>query len=301
MGPHVYVNVHWPWPMRKPFQRKSLVLGALGGGLGDELMCLPIFEEIKRRNPMCHITFVSRRPDYFKKHPAIDEGVADGPGAVGLRLSYTYTVPPPRPLMTHLGECVGIIGHFDKINPPPISPSAAVKEFMDGLRQPIIVVQPLSSQWTVNKSWPLKAWEELVEILLQESVTIVEVGTESAFAGDRFPEGFVSVAGRTNLEDLAYVISRADVFIGPSSSGMHLANAYCVKSVIIFGGYESPSGYGFPLTTAFYSPVECAPCWKQTCPYDIKCLRAIQPAKVAAEAMRLLKGEMPLGTILVNP
>jgi ADP-heptose:LPS heptosyltransferase len=262
-------------------------LHALGGGLGDELMCLPIFEEIKRRNPGCRITFVTRRPDFFKHHPAIDEARAHTSNPPGLRLGYQYVVPPVRSLMTHMAECVGIIARFEKINPPPLDPSREIIAEVDALRQPIIVIQPLAGGWTTNKNWPLSSWRALITELLREG-TVVETGTEPAFPSGTFPENFVSVAGRTPLPDLAYVISRANLFIGPSSGGMHLANAYGVPSVIIFGGYEAPVGYDYPFKAALYSPVECAPCWRRDCPYDIKCLRAITPEQVLTEARKAL-------------
>jgi ADP-heptose:LPS heptosyltransferase len=271
--------------MRKPYQRDSLILKPVGGGIGDELMCLPVFEEIKRRNPACRITFVTRRPDFFREHPAIDAVCEESPRA--LTLAYHYALPPPRPLMTLMSECAGIIGDFTKINAPPLRPSDEVRALIDALPRLPVVIQPLASQWTTNKSWPLESWELLIRDLLKDG-PVLEIGTEPAFPAETFPPGFVSMAGRTTIEDLAYVISRARLFIGPSSGGMHLANAYGVKSVIIFGGYESPEGYHYPFASALYTPVECAPCWRQTCPYNLKCLRAITPERVASEARRAL-------------
>ena len=194
--------------------------------------------------------------------------------------------------MTHMAECVGIVGHFEKINLHPIEPSEETRARMDALRAPVIVIQPLSSRWTTNKNWPLESWQALIQDLIKEG-TVLEVGTEPAFPPGRFSEGFVSMAGRTSIQDLAYIISRAQLFIGPSSAGMHLANAHGVKSVIIFGGYESPHGYQYPLTTALFTPVECAPCWRRDCPYELKCLRVISSERVATEARKILKGDIP--------
>ena len=71
-GPNAFIWAHWPWPLRKPWQRSRLRVQGTGGGVGDEMMALPIFTEIKRRNPRCHITFLTFRPDFFRGHPAID-------------------------------------------------------------------------------------------------------------------------------------------------------------------------------------------------------------------------------------
>ncbi|MGA3169854.1 MAG: glycosyltransferase [Chthoniobacteraceae bacterium] len=292
LGPRAGVTARWP--MRKPYERRALVLRAPGGGFGDELMCLPIFEEIKRRNPACRISFVTRRPDFFRAHPAIDGVIADSASAPGIKLSYNYVIPPPRPLMTLMAECVGIIAHFDRITLPPIVPSESTARLLDSLPRPLIVIQPLSSGWTTNKNWPIESWRALVPDLTADGA-VLEIGTAPAFEGENFGPGFHSVAGQTSLSDMAEVIRRADLFIGPSSAGMHLANAHGVKSVIIFGGYESPAGYEYARTSAFYSPVECAPCWRQDCPYHLKCLHAIAPERVIAEARKLLATPRPAG------
>ena len=84
-----------------------------------------------------------------------------------------------------------------------------------------------------------------------------------------YRENFISLVGGTTLEELAYIISVADLFVGPVSGGMHLANAFHVPAVIIVGGYEAPAGYPYKDVSFFYSPVECAPCWAKTCPFDL--------------------------------
>ena len=287
LGPKAYIGAHWPWPRQKPYQRKSLILRPPGGGIGDELMCLPVFEEIKRRNPSCRITFMTRHPDFFKGHPAIDEVLQGGPDSPGLRLVYHHALPPPRPLMTLMAECVGMEASFDRIHPPPVTPSEKIRDRIDAICAPFIAVQPLASNWTTNKSWPLEYWRSVIQAL-GASHLVVEVGNRPAFAPGDFDGNFLSLAGETGLADFAYLISRSRLFIGSSSGGMHVANAYNVDSVIVFGGYEAPEGYNYPRTTAFYSPVPCAPCWRRTCPYDLKCLRAITPDQVIAAAERML-------------
>lgn len=289
-GPEVFIAAHWPWPMRKPYQRRQLRLLAPGGGIGDELMCTPIFAEIKRRNPRCQITFFTRHPEFFKDHPDIDsvESLTRGEWPKALRLAYHYTLPPPRPLMTLMAECVGIIAHFDQVKPPPIVPSESVRASIEQIPRPRIVIQAMSSRWTVNKNWPADCWRRLIEMLV-EKLHVIEVGTDSPFDRGMFGPRFHSFVGKTSLSDLAYVMSQADLFIGPSSGGMHFANAYGIKSVIIFGGYESPAGYEYPRTVSFYTS-KTEPCWSmEPCPHCAQCLAEIQPAEVYAAVRSLLE------------
>jgi ADP-heptose:LPS heptosyltransferase len=96
------------------------------------------------------------------------------------------------------------------------------------------------------------------------------------------------------------MIGQADLFVGPPSSGMHLANSYRVPSVIIYGGYESPMSYNYPQSEALYNSVVCAPCWKTTeCPYARECLHGITPKDVFERMAKRLpdltaKPSMPL-------
>lgn len=249
-------------------------------------MCTAIFAEIKGRNPDCRITFITRYPDYFGSHPLIDAVEPETKPAQRdvVRLAYHYTIPPSRPLMTLMGECVGLQVAIQQLLPPPIEVPAGIAAELAAVPKPRVIIQPLSSSWTTNKNWPVGHWRELIE-LLKDNFSVIEVGQEPLFP-EPIP-GLYSFAGRTDLKELAYIISQADLFVGPSSGGMHLANAYQIPSVIIFGGYESPEGYRYPRSEVFYSPVPCAPCWLQTCPHDLKCLQAISPESVAAAACKL--------------
>ena len=128
---------------------------------------------------------------------------------------------------------------------------------------------------------PAESWKALIE-KLTERFEVIEVGTQPLFPGHDFGPRFHSFAGATTLTDFVWIMSQGSVFVGPSSGGMHIANAFRVPSVIIFGGYESPTGYGYSGAT-FYSAVPCAPCWTTVpCPYDLKCLRMIAPETVFA-------------------
>ncbi|RYD79272.1 MAG: hypothetical protein EOP84_13245, partial [Verrucomicrobiaceae bacterium] len=131
-----------------------------------------------------------------------------------------------------------------------------------------------------NKQWPRENWAELIRQLTEEC-EVIEVGTESLVNNAQFGSRFHSFAGATDLVSFAQIIASADAFIGPVSGGMHLANALRVPSVIIFGGYESPSGHHYSQMTSLYSPVACAPCWLPSeCPNSRKCLQMISPAQV---------------------
>lgn len=277
-----FIRVRWPWPLRKPWQRDRLRIASFGGGVGDEMMCTPIFREIKRRNPRCRVTFLSRHPELHRGNPHLDEVEPFSPDHAGgvYWLTYGPIHPPPRPLIELMAECIGLDFMSRELDPPALEPPPEIRRAIDAIPAPRIVIQPLSSRWTPNKNWPAESWAELVAMLAAK-FDVIEVGGETLFPGREFGPRFHNFCGRTDLAGFAHAIRSAAVFIGPVSSGMHLANAFKVPAVVIYGGYESPAGHDYPNTVALYSPVPCAPCWLGSdCPYDRKCLRMIEPKRV---------------------
>ena len=227
----------------------------------------------------------------FRSNPNLDAVEPYSADALrdAFQLTYGPVLPPTRPLITLMAECVGLDLQADQLDPPAVTPTSGLRAARESLSGPLIVVQPQASQWTPNKQWPVESWEELIRLLAAE-FEVVEVGKETLFPQHEFGPRFRSLAGETTMEDFAWIISQAAVFLGPVSGGMHFADAFRIRSVIIYGGYESPEGHRYPLTQAFYTPVPCAPCWLTTaCPYDRKCLSAIQPETVfrAARAAAL--------------
>jgi ADP-heptose:LPS heptosyltransferase len=254
-------------------------------------MCLPVLAAIKQRNPACRITWVSRYPEVFSGMAGLDavELYEPGKSADVLELTYGPEVPPKRPLITHLAECVGLELPSQVPPLPPLAPAPALRSEIDALPRPRVIIQPRASRWTPVKNWPLPNWIALVRQLV-EHCTVIEVGTEPAFADCDFGPHFHSFAGRTSLTDFMWLIGQGEVFVGPSSGGMHIAAAHGLQSVIIFGGYERPEGYQYPRTTTFYRQVECAPCWRSDdCPYELKCMQQVAPDEVFAAVRRALE------------
>ena len=323
-GSRAFVQLRWPWPLRKPYQRRRLLLRPPGVGIGDNLMCTPIFREIKRRNPGCHITFLTRYPELFKYNPHLDRLVASATSqetaevirlgydhlaprftadrllAKGLEtyrqaakgrlfFGYAHPSPPPRPLITIMAECVGLESfdnHEVECTVPVVTPEFRTR--VAQITRPMIVIQPHASDWTPNKTWPATYWRELVQALVAD-YDVVEAGTRAVIGPDFQHARFHSLAGSTSVSEFVHLVSVAQLFVGPVSGGMHLASAFHVPALILYGGWESPAGHRYPNVVPFYSPIECAPCWLTTpCPYQIKCLTMIHPPQVMAAVRQAL-------------
>ena len=180
-----------------------------------------------------------------------------------------------------MAECVGLESfdnHEVECTVPVVSPEFRTQ--VAQITRPMIVIQPHASDWTPNKTWPATYWRELVETLVVD-YDVVETGTRAVIGADFQHARFHSLAGHTSVGEFIHLVSTAQLFVGPVSGGMHLASAFQVPAVILYGGWESPAGHRYPNVIPFYSPIECAPCWLTTpCPYQTKCLTMISPALV---------------------
>jgi ADP-heptose:LPS heptosyltransferase len=269
-------------PLLAPY-RKAEVHLVREGALGDVLMATPALRRLKELSPKCRVTFYTHFASLVRGLPFIDEvrPVAEAPAGKRILLRYENLVPVRRHIARIFGEMMGVDVRDDR-------PSCMLdtrlldryrREFRD-LPRPWIIVNRKAGPWSPNKNWPESHWEELIGRLLHWA-TVIETGTGDPVErpGDR--GRYVSLVGRLSLEALAAAIAAADLHVGPDSGPMHLAAAFDVPAVVIFGGYIEPSCTSYPGNIDLYSPVPCAPCWlTELCPYGHPCLHQITPQQV---------------------
>ena len=116
---------------------------------------------------------------------------------------------------------------------------------------------------------------------------------EQGLAGD-----CLNLAGRTTVRELMALIKRCSFFITNDSGPMHIAAAFGVPLVAIFGPTDHAGTAPFTeLAAVVRSPVDCAPCKLRTCPTDHACMRGVTVNQVldAARTVRKAGGckELP--------
>lgn len=105
----------------------------------------------------------------------------------------------------------------------------------------------------------------------------------------------VSIAGKTNLRELAWCIKRARLLITNDSAPLHIAGSVGTPSVAIFGPtdyrkYGPRVGLGFPI----YRKMHCSPCEKAQCRYNLECMKAIGADEVFEIAKDILDAKKHL-------
>ncbi len=101
----------------------------------------------------------------------------------------------------------------------------------------------------------------------------------------------VNLAGKTSMRELMALIKRCNFFITNDSGPMHIAAAFDVPQVAIFGSTDHTGTSPYSKNAVVVrSEVECAPCKLRECPTDHRCMKAVTVEAVTNAALTLLNG-----------
>ncbi|MCB1142090.1 MAG: lipopolysaccharide heptosyltransferase II [Leptospiraceae bacterium] len=142
-----------------------------------------------------------------------------------------------------------------------------------------------SSVWE-TKRMPAEKFIELIRMILDKSTLLpLLIGSKSDQAlceeiQKDFGENIKNFSGKTNLQELSYIISGAKVLISNDSSPIHIASAFNIPTVQIYGATVPDFGYTTLSEMHFISEVNglnCRPCGihgGNTCPQNhFRCMK----------------------------
>ena len=145
------------------------------------------------------------------------------------------------------------------------------------------------------KRWPAIHYAELAKSL-DMPVVLLGSGKEAPLCDEIAAEAggdrCINLAGKTSLLDAFALIASAMAVVSNDSGLMHVAAAFGVPQVALFG--SSSPHHTPPLNerasvvwlrddAAYQPPLDCAPCFQRECPLGhTRCLFDITPARVRA-------------------
>ena len=119
-----------------------------------------------------------------------------------------------------------------------------------------------------------------IEISQEIEVKLQELGVNN----------FTNLAGKTTIQELCANIGACSLFVTNDSGPMHIAAAYQVPTVAIFGPtkYKETSQWKNERSQIIRHEMECSPCMKRECPLGHHdCMKGISSQEVI-EALRAL-------------
>ena len=96
----------------------------------------------------------------------------------------------------------------------------------------------------------------------------------------------IVLSGKTTLRELMNIIRRCSIFLTNDTGPMHIANAFNVPLVAIFGSTDPEDTAPFHNRQAVVrNPVNCAPCYLRHCPIDHRCMTGVSVQQVYQAAL----------------
>jgi heptosyltransferase-3 len=198
---------------------------------------------------------------------------------------------------------------------PVVAPPAApLPEDIAQALQPVFVAIHAPSMWPY-KQWAPESYRQLAEGLLARGVQVVLTGSggardQACIAPLRTlapAPRLLDVSGRLDFNQLAGLLTRAALYVGPDTSVSHLAAATGVRTVAIFGPTNPQRWSPWPSSgaavlqrrermqssgnvTLLQAGLPCVPCTRAGC-HDHNqshsdCLAVITPQRVLEVVLR---------------
>jgi heptosyltransferase-2 len=102
----------------------------------------------------------------------------------------------------------------------------------------------------------------------------------------------LNLAGKTTLRELMALLKLCRVVLTNDSGPMHVAAALGTPVVVPFGSTSpeltGPGLPGDPRHQLLTSGAPCSPCFRRTCPIDLRCMTGIGPERVVEAVCRAL-------------
>lgn len=230
---HEYLRRKWSHYLRvRKFNYPILI--KRNGALGDVLLLTPIIRALKQRNPQCSIWVETQCPAmlYGNKHiEKLGPAIAPNPDTDVFNLNGAYEMRPQLPYTDAYAEAMGLkVGEWENRLEMELS-TADLAWAKDKIPGEYIVFHTGPTAWKC-RNWPNANWEQAIKSTAEFHRCVI-IGSEVT-PGLNVAKA-LDLRGRTTLGQMAAVVSRAKLLVGIDSLGIHVAQAFGVPVVGLFG------------------------------------------------------------------
>jgi len=171
-------------------------------------------------------------------------------------LFLTHPVIPGRAQGRHeidqlygFAEALGVQMPHPEFTPQPYLAAEAMEraqEWLSGLPRPRVALNVGASR--AYKRWPADNWASVARALTESGQSAVFVGDKNdaetvTLVTPGLPGGFLDLAGKTTLRELASVLAAVDLLVTADTGPMHIAVAVGTPVVALFGATD-PARHG---------------------------------------------------------
>ncbi|MFX4267432.1 glycosyltransferase family 9 protein [Aliarcobacter butzleri] len=156
--------------------------------------------------------------------------------------------------------------------------------------KPTLGINPGATYGSAKRWYPEEFAKIAIEMSKKYDIVIFGGPAETNIAKDIETElvskgitNYQNLAGKTTIPELIEKIAGLDLFITNDSGPMHIAAAYKVKTIAIFGPtkFTETNQWNNPNGEIVTKNLDCAPCMKRVCPLKHhNCMKNITAADV---------------------
>lgn len=226
-----------------------------------------------------------------------------------LLLTRPVRVPATRSQQVHYYlDLLRAVGYEGAVEAPRLYLREADRVAMDhrlteagvGPREALVGLNPGSTYGSAKRWLPDRFAETALRMVrwwhdhegAAARVVILGAAGEESLGGEiarRIGPGTLVWSGRTSIRELMAVTQRCRLYVTNDTGPMHVAAAFGVPVVAVFGPTDwrttAPFGTGHAVVR---HPVDCAPCLLRECPIDHRCMTGVTVDQVVEAAQQLL-------------
>jgi heptosyltransferase-2 len=157
----------------------------------------------------------------------------------------------------------------------------------------VVGINPGATYGSAKRWYPERFADVAQQLVREWGARIVVLGgtAEQDIAGEiaaRLGDACLDTAGKTDVRSLMALIKRCDFLVTNDSGPMHIAAAFDVPLVAIFGPTDHTTTSPWnDRAMIVRKDCDCAPCLKRECPTDHRCMLAVTVDDVVTAARRL--------------
>jgi len=294
----IIVGMKKNWRMKKKNPR---ILVIREGAAGDVLLTTPIVKQLKKKFPESYLVFKTKYPEILQNNPYVDEITRSEPkGRLDGVFNLMYELYPDIPIIEAYEKIAQLSIEYPRIR---LYLSKEEREWIDGYLKMLplednkgfVVIHPMMGERI--KWWNGNSYQVVSDYIRSKELGVVTVGSPMDCVELK---GAMNLIRRLSLRQSAALISRGKLFIGLDSFPMHVANAFKIPSVVLFGSTDPGKILSYDCKVKVVQSSEhCLGCREDTTPDRWKqnavcrrqrlyCMESISPGQVIEKIGEIL-------------